>query len=1164
MSLSKTIGFISGINECFNFFQWAKSAMSCVHSRWSNTQDQKLQGELLQLQSSLQCLRDTLPAKYDLIDRAEWRSHERRVAELLPNLKDAVYNVDDFLDEFRWYEQKVALEGNASQSPFMDFFDSVIQGSFNKVNDVIKRLYNISSQLEKMGLHEVPRRFDNSLRPETSSFLNEREIFGRDNELQQVMELLGVPKNGTDARSKRRRKNNDESTSTSRCNQESIPVLPIVGIGGVGKTTMAQHILHDPRVISHFDMIIWICVSDDFDVKRLTKEAIQSYSKKESTADHLDSLQHALSEKVRDKTLLIILDDMWDDALRESGRCWKRFCAPFSNVLAQGSIMLVTTRSLEVAHEVKTMEPVRLEGLKDDIFWNFFKICTFGSSDSSDYPELERIGRNIVPKLKGSPLAAKTLGRLLRTSLDIAHWNNILQSELWELRQHNTEILPALRLSYLYLPFHLKRCFSFCALYPKDHLFEKAGLAEIWIAEGFVEPEGSIPILDIGCQYFEELVNRSFFQKVHGNYVIHDLLHDMAQLVSKHECFILKDKDDFEKVPSSVRHLFILPSTNFDCNLLLSLCKHKKLRTLLCHRSLQDKTLACVMDRWCTELQHMRVIVCPYTKELPASIGKLKHLRYLKISGDCPFKSLPQEFCHLYNLQIFSATKCRLENLPSDFNKLRNLRRFDSCAFRCDPKFQTHFDAINGQEVGAILQNVNHICGCLTIDNIGLIRKDIAAKAALKNKKYLNMMTLKWSSMGQQVQKLTEVLQVVIPPTSLSYLNLTGCPGEFLPTWFHPSNLPMLTSLELIACHGFVTIPISSMSQSIDPNEIPRVLTENNTGRPGIFSSLNHIIIESCNKLSNLDQFLQPAYLPAIKTIKITKCRQLVELPTDRLGEFHCLEELEVSHCPNLNDPQSLSIPTLKKLKLINSWNLLGDIECCSLTSLVFSLWHVTSIPLHVWSSSFPALQKLQISDSGITGESQSSVLTSLSVPGEYSSIRTFSCLTDLKISSCNNLTTLDHLLSPEHQPAVEKIYVALCSSLRTLPCELLKDFSVLKDLKICFCPSLKWHRRLVLPSTLQRLSLTRCGDLSPCVPSCLENLASLVSLEITFCSIVAYIPASLWRGNLSSLRDLHIRGCEDLVSIGGAGAIAEINKVKIEGCLKLKEIEQPMSRARL
>ncbi|XP_052141916.1 putative disease resistance RPP13-like protein 1 isoform X2 [Oryza glaberrima] len=633
MSLSKTIGFISGINECFNFFQWAKSAMSCVHSRWSNTQDQKLQGELLQLQSSLQCLRDTLPAKYDLIDRAEWRSHERRVAELLPNLKDAVYNVDDFLDEFRWYEQKVALEGNASQSPFMDFFDSVIQGSFNKVNDVIKRLYNISSQLEKMGLHEVPRRFDNSLRPETSSFLNEREIFGRDNELQQVMELLGVPKNGTDARSKRRRKNNDESTSTSRCNQENIPVLPIVGIGGVGKTTMAQHILHDPRVISHFDMIIWICVSDDFDGKRITKEAIQSYSKKESTADHLDSLQHALSEKVRDKTLLIILDDMWDDALRESGRCWKRFCAPFSNVSAQGSIMLVTTRSLEVAHEVKTMEPVRLEGLKDDIFWNFFKICTFGSSDSSDYPELERIGRNIVPKLKGSPLAAKTLGRLLRTSLDIAHWNNILQSELWELRQHNTEILPALRLSYLYLPFHLKRCFSFCALYPKDHLFEKAGLAEIWIAEGFVEPEGSIPILDIGCQYFEELVNRSFFQKVHGNYVIHDLLHDMAQLVSKHECFILKDKDDFEKVPSSVRHLFILPSTNFDCNLLLSLCKHKKLRTLLCHRSLQDKTLACVMDRWCTELQHMRVIVCPYTKELPASIGKLKHLRFFRLQN---------------------------------------------------------------------------------------------------------------------------------------------------------------------------------------------------------------------------------------------------------------------------------------------------------------------------------------------------------------------------------------------------------------------------------------------------------------------------------------------------------------------------------------------------
>jgi hypothetical protein len=130
---------------------------------------------------------------YSLIDRAEWRSHEHCVAELLPKLKDAVYDADDLLDEFTWYERKVAVEGNASQHSLIDFLDSVIQGSFSKVNDIQKRLDNLSNLLEKMGLCEATLRFNKLVRPEASSFPVERTIFGRDHELSQVMRLLGVP-----------------------------------------------------------------------------------------------------------------------------------------------------------------------------------------------------------------------------------------------------------------------------------------------------------------------------------------------------------------------------------------------------------------------------------------------------------------------------------------------------------------------------------------------------------------------------------------------------------------------------------------------------------------------------------------------------------------------------------------------------------------------------------------------------------------------------------------------------------------------------------------------------------------------------------------------------------------------------------------------------------
>uniref|UniRef100_R7WF73 Rx N-terminal domain-containing protein n=1 Tax=Aegilops tauschii TaxID=37682 RepID=R7WF73_AEGTA len=221
MSISNAIGVISGINECANLFQWTRSAISSLRSRWSGTQEQNPQVEVLHLQSGLQCLSDILPAMYNLVDRAEWRSHGRCVAELLPKFKDAVYDADDLLDEFRWYERKVAVEGNASPYPFIDFFKTVMQGSFNKVKDIQKRLDILSNQLEKMGLPEAIPRFDKSVRPETSSFPAEAKIFGRDKELRQLLKLLGASANTSSRRDHLKRKrasyevNVAEMTSTT-------------------------------------------------------------------------------------------------------------------------------------------------------------------------------------------------------------------------------------------------------------------------------------------------------------------------------------------------------------------------------------------------------------------------------------------------------------------------------------------------------------------------------------------------------------------------------------------------------------------------------------------------------------------------------------------------------------------------------------------------------------------------------------------------------------------------------------------------------------------------------------------------------------------------------------------------------------------------------------
>jgi Leucine-rich repeat (LRR) protein len=975
------------------------------------------------------------------------------VADLLSKLKDAVYDAEDLLDEFKWYEKKVSLEGNAiSVESVIDFFQSVTPGSFNKVTDIQKKLNHLSRQLEKMGLLQAVPRFDKAFRPETTSFLTEAKVFGRDEEKKKLIRLLGIPtNNSTDPSVCNRKRKRSGAVSNQICatfdSNEATPVLPIVGIGGVGKTTLAQDICNHSKVKHHFHLIIWICVSDDFDVKRLTKEAIEQSCGEVPKNDNLNFLQGALANSLNTRRFLIVLDDMWDENELE----WKRFYAPFRTVL-QGSMMLVTTRSPKVADVVRTMDPFPLEGLDKDVSWEYFKLCVFGSNSSNNHPELEQIGEKILPKLKGSPLAAKTIGRLLGRNLDLAHWYRVLMSQLWELRQEDTDILPALRLSYMYLPSYLKRCFSFCAVYPKDYNFRKKDLVEIWVAEGLVEHHHT------GDQYFDELAQLSFFQKYprsQEKYVIHDLMHDMAQLVSKDKCFIVKDTKDIPKIPQNVRRLLMLKGGDVQCSDLLKhdMTQHKKLRTLLCYLSLNSKTGNTVMEKWCTELLCMRVMVCSSISKwgLPGSISNMKLLRYLKILDSCLCKSLPSSFCCLYNIQIFYAIKWEIHDIPSGFVKLINLQKFES------KKYQFH-----------------HVH---SLD----IREGATDKEQIRQFKFRDYIG-ECTPRGFHAQNLANITSLVLRscPNVRSIPFSMNSDSEQIHSYnSNDSTFSSLTDVEIERCHN-----LSSLEQFLQPAYyVPFIkkigisycpsLESVPTDRFGDFRLLEFLYVSNCPMIKS-----QRLFAPSLKNLYLTNsgnlgynidCSSLTILwlsgyPLEyielQMWNLPLLQELQIRSCPSLTiirDSELISTD----LSLGGARSRLGKFP--KLTHL--TIMHCKKLETIDDLLHLPAIESIWITGCGL-----------LSLPANR--LGSFTLLQDLDISFCQSLDWQSGILLPsslqklrlwscgdfsawipsclEILTSLKKLEISDCECIVSVPGHLWSNLKSLKGLKFHNCPKLK------------------------------------------------------------------------------------------------------------
>ncbi|XP_011020963.1 PREDICTED: putative disease resistance RPP13-like protein 1 [Populus euphratica] len=1056
-------------------------------------------------------------------DAEEKQITNTAVRDWLDEYKDAVYEADDFLDEIGyealWQELEAGAQTLRCQTPKRSI----------KLEDLQERLDDLVKQKDALGLINRTGKEPSSPKRPTTSLVDERCVYDRDDDREAILKLL----------------------LSDDANGQNPGVVPIVGMGGVGKTTLAQLVYNHSRVQEWFGLKAWVCVSEAFSVLRLTKAILEGFGSKPGLVN-LDRLQLQLKKRLQGKKFLLVLDDVWNEDHAE----WDSLLTPLKYGAQGMSKILVTTRNESVASVVRTVTTHHLKELTEDSCWSVFSKHAFRGENPTAHEELLEIGRAIARKCKGLPLAAKTLGLLLRTQRDVEEWEKILKSNLWDLPKNN--ILPALRLSYLYLPPHLKQCFAYCAIFPKGYSFEKDELVLLWMAEGFLVHFEVDDMEKGGAVCFDDLLSRSFFQKPsasRSSFVMHDLMHDLAIYVSGQFCFSFTwGKNKSSKSTRRTRHLSFVEDTGGFCSTTGSeiIREAKHLRTyrtfprfLECHSDFYDEIFQSTIGR-------LRVLfMTDCSDAMVCSTSKLKHLRYLDLSASNYLVKLPEEVCGLLNLQTLILDYCErlaslpdlgnlinlrhlnlertgIERLPESLGRLINMRYLNIKATPLKEmpphigqlaKLQTLTDFLVGRQSETSIKELGKLRflqGELHIGNLqNIVDARDAAEANLKGRKDLDELRLTWDGDTHDPQHVRSTLEKLEPNRNVKVLHIYGYGGVRFPEWVGESSFTNIVSLKLIRCTNCTSIPPLGQLASLEsllieafekvetvgpefygnctamkkPFESLKTLSFrsmpewrewiSDEGSREAFPLLEKLLIEKC---PNLAKAIPRHHLPRVTRFTISGCEHTVTHALISPTLIHVIEKNEIKVCalkcvaldllPMLDSLSIIDCPDLESLcayeRPLNDLTFLRSLEIQKCPKLV-------SFPL------LPSLYSLTISDCSEV---------ELCPEGGFPST-----LQSLEIWRCNKLIAGRMQWGLQTLPSLSHFTIGLDENVESFPEEML------------------------LPSSLTSLTISSLEHLKSLDYKGLQHLTSLNELTIRNCPLIESMPEEGLPSSLSTLR---------------------------------------------